>query len=444
MSNRAKQIALGAMSVLTLYATMSTAQVVDLGNSSSAATTVTDLQIADTPQTFLDDQVLAEALRKSFDDAIVSGSAFNKGDASGAVRAAFGSSADDIIGSFNLDQVPGLEFTTAGNKIAAEQDGTRNLATINQERSAGGWAVVNQAGEDNSTAITQADTRAPGEASRNRAYVGQVGFATPSGSDLYSNTAEIVQTHRSFDPTSAAFSGINNPNNATIQQGGTRDLDLRQVPVTTSALSAQNRARIEQEGAGNDGVIQQGLETAALYAFELGDQVGRNNRAILTQVGIGNRAVILQEDDTNAITRQYGSDNEAFVRQDGDVLDGGQFSVIEQGLPESPEVNGNFAVVFQRGILQESLIRQLSSRNQAYVNQTAESGYAKSAIEQRGGSDNFASVQQTAFAKTVDEGVISSILQNGSGNEAWVSQRIASSASAISQTGEANFARVSQ
>lgn len=444
MGNRAKLIALGAASALAFYAATATAQVVDRSNTASTGTTVTDIQIADTPQTFLDDQVLSEALRKSAEMSLVSGSAFNKGDAAGAVRAAFGSSANDIIGSFNLDQVPGLEFTTAGNKIAAEQDGQRNLATINQERSRGGWAVVNQAGEDNSTAITQADTRAPGEASRDRAYVGQIGSATPSGSNLYSNTAEVVQTHRSFDPTSAVFSGINNPNNATIQQGGTRDLNLRQVPVSVTARSSQNRARVEQEGAGNDGVIQQGLETAALYAFELGDQVGRNNRAILTQVGIGNRAVILQEDDTNAITRQYGSDNEAFVRQDGDVLDGGQFSVIEQGLPESPDVNGNFAVVFQRGILQESLIRQLSSRNQAYVNQTAESGYAKSAIEQRGGNDNFASVQQTASASTVDEGVFSAILQNGAGNEAWVSQRIASSSSYISQTGDTNFARVRQ
>ncbi|MCW1431499.1 hypothetical protein [Novosphingobium sp. JCM 18896] len=444
MGNRAKQIALGAASALALMAAPASAQLVDRSNSASTGTTVTDIQIADTPQTFLDDQVLAEALKKAADAQIVSGSAFNKGDVAGAARAAFGSSAANIIGNFNLDEVPGLEFTTAGNKIAAEQDGTRNLATINQERSRGGWAVVNQAGEDNSTAITQADTRAPGEASRNRAYVGQIGSATPSGSGLYSNTAEIVQTHSSFDPTRAVASGINDPNNATIQQGGTRDLNLRDVPVSATARSAQNRARIEQTGAGNDGVIQQGLETAALYAFELGDQVGRNNRAIMTQVGIGNRAVILQEDDANAITRQYGSDNEAFVSQNGDVLDGGQYSLIEQGAPELPDVNSNVAVVFQRGILQESLVRQLSSRNQAFVNQTAESGYAKSAIEQRGGTDNFASVFQSAPSSTVDQGVYSAIVQNGNSNEAWVSQRVASSASAISQTGDRNFASVRQ
>lgn len=444
MSNRAKQIALGAVSALALFAAPASAQLVDRSNSASTGTTVTDIQIADTPQAFLDDQVLAEALRKSFDQALVSGSAFNKGDASGAVRAAFGSSASQIIGNFRLDAVPGLGFQAAGNKIAAEQDGQRNLATINQERSAGGWAVINQAGEDNSTAITQEDTRAAGETSRNRAYVGQIGSATPSGSGLYSNTAEVVQTHSSFDPTRAIASGINNPNNATIQQGGTRDLNLRQVPVSATARSSQNRARIEQTGAGNDGVIQQGLETAALYAFELGDQVGRNNRAILQQVGIGNRAVILQEDDANAITRQYGSDNEAFVSQNGDVLDGGQYSVIEQGAPELPDVNSNVAVVFQRGILQESLVRQLSSRNQAFVNQTAESGYAKSAIEQRGGTDNFASVYQWSNSSTVNEGVASSILQNGTANEAWVSQRVASSASVISQTGDRNFASVRQ
>jgi hypothetical protein len=214
--------------------------------------------------------------------------------------------------------------------------------------------------------------------------------------------------------------------------------------VQYNAVAARNDALIEQEGAENDGVIQQGAETANTFVYETGDTIGRNNRAILRQVGYGNRGVILQEDDANAITVQYGSDNLAFVRQDGDVLDGGQYSLIEQGKLEAGDVNNNFAVVFQRGILQESTIRQTSNKNDAHVYQTAESAYAKSTIEQGGGNGNFASVIQSAPAITVADGVWSSILQNGSSNDAYVSQTIVSSRSAITQSGNGNFARVRQ
>ena len=413
---------------------------------------VTDIQIADTPQSFIQDQVLANALGKSQDAGIVSDNVpdrsdvrgFNKGDVRGAVIAAFNSSAGSIIGSFNLDQTPGLQFTTEGNKAAVEQDGLRNLTNINQAAGNAGWSVVNQAGEDNATLIEQADTRAPGQRSLNRAYVGQVGSSVASGSQRYSNYSRIQQTHRSFDLSSGAFSGNNLVNNATIQQGGFRDIALREVPLQFNAVAARNDALIEQEGAENDAVIQQGVESPNTFAFEVGDAVGRNNRAIVRQVGYGNRGVILQEDDANAITHQYGSDNLAFVRQDGDVLDGGQYSLIEQGRLEDGDVSSNFATVFQRGMLQESTIRQNSSGNDAHVYQSAESGYARSTVEQGGGNGNYASVLQNAVAGTVDMAVVSLIFQSGASNEAFVSQRTAGSFSTVAQSGDRNFAQVRQ
>jgi hypothetical protein len=304
--------------------------------------------------------------------------------------------------------------------------------------------VINQAGEDNATLIEQADTRAPGQRSLNRAYVGQVGSAVGSGSLLYSNYARVQQTHRSFDLSAGAFSGNNLANNATIQQGGFRDIALREVPVQFNAVAARNDALIEQEGAENDAVIQQGAESPNTFAFEVGDTIGRNNRAIVRQVGYGNRGVILQEDDANAITHQYGSDNLAFVRQDGDVYDGGQYSLIEQGRLENGDVSGNFASVFQRGILQESTIRQNSNGNDAHVYQTAESGYARSTITQGGGNGNYASVLQSAAAGTVDMAVVSLISQSGASNEAFVSQRTAGSYSTVAQGGDRNFAQVRQ
>ena len=413
---------------------------------------VTDIQIADTPQSFIQDQVLANALGKSQDAGIISDNApdrsdvraFNKGDVRGAIIAAFNSGAQSIIGSFNLDQVPGLQFTTIGNKTAVEQDGLRNLANINQAAGNAGWSVVNQAGEDNATLIEQADTRAPGQRSLNRAYVGQVGSAVGSGSLIYSNYGRIQQTHRSFDLSAGAFSGNNIANHATIQQGGFRDIALREVPVQFNAVAARNDALIEQEGAENDAVIQQGAESPNTFAFEVGDTIGRNNRAIVRQVGYGNRGVILQEDDANAITHQYGSDNLAFVRQDGDVYDGGQYSLIEQGRLENGDVSSNFASVFQRGILQESTIRQNSSGNDAHVYQTAESGYARSTVTQAGGNGNYASVLQSAAVGAVDLAVISLISQFGVSNEAFVSQRTAGSYSEVAQTGDRNFAQVRQ
>ena len=413
---------------------------------------VTDIQIADTPQSFIQDQVLANALGKSQDAGLVSDNVpdrsdvrgFNKGDVRGAVIAAFNSSAASIIGNFRLNEVPGLQFTTLGNKAAVEQDGLRNLANINQAAGNAGWSVVNQAGEDNATLIEQADTRTPGQRSLNRAYVGQVGSTIGSGSLLYSNYGRIQQTHRSFDLTARARNGDNLTNNATIQQGGFRDITLREVPVQYNAVAARNDALIEQDGAGNDAVIQQGAESPNTFAFEVGDTIGRNNRAIVRQVGYGNRGVILQEDDANAITLQYGSDNLAFVRQDGDVLDGGQYSLIEQGRLENGDVSANFASVFQRGILQESTIRQSSNGNDAHVYQTAESGYAKSTIEQGGGNGNYASVLQSAVAGTVDMAVVSLIAQSGASNEAFVSQRTAGSYSIVAQNGDRNFAQVRQ
>lgn len=449
MRNRNRLWLAGAgMSLVFAMAGVGQAQTISAGD----GILVTDIQIADTPQSFIQDQVLANALGKSQDAGLVSDNApdrsdvraFNKGDVRGAIIAAFNSSAQSIIGSFNLDQVPGLQFTTVGNKTAVEQDGLRNLADINQAAGNAGWSVINQAGEDNATLIEQADTRAPGQRSLNRAYVGQVGSAVGSGSLIYSNYARVQQTHRSFDLSAGAFSGNNLANNATIQQGGFRDIALREVPVQFNAVAARNDALIEQEGAENDAVIQQGAESPNTFAFEVGDTIGRNNRAIVRQVGYGNRGVILQEDDANAITHQYGSDNLAFVRQDGDVYDGGQYSLIEQGRLENGDVSGNFASVFQRGILQESTIRQNSNGNDAHVYQTAESGYARSTITQGGGNGNYASVLQSAAAGTVDMAVVSLISQSGASNEAFVSQRTAGSYSTVAQGGDRNFAQVRQ
>jgi hypothetical protein len=398
-----------------------------------ATTTITDIVISDLPVLFVQDEAVKNALGDSQKDDLLKGNDLLKSTLRGAMISAFGTTAESIIGTFNLDAVSGLQFTTVGNKAAVEQDGKRNLANIDQALGNAGWAVINQAGEDNATFIDQADTRTPGQRSLNRVYVGQVGSAVSGNTVLYSNYARVQQTHRT------GFTGNNLVNNATIQQGGFRDIAFGQY----NAVAARNDALIEQDGAENDGVIQQGAESPQTFVFESGDTIGRNNRAILRQVGYGNRGVILQEDDANAITTQYGFDNLAFVRQDGDVLDGGQYSVIDQGKLES-DVHDNFAAVFQRGQLQESTILQTSNHNDAYVYQTAESAYAKSVIEQTGGAGNFASVFQSAPGTTVAEGVFSSILQNGSSNEAYVSQTIVASQSVVAQAGNGNFARVRQ
>lgn len=401
-----------------------------------------DLVIADDPQSFLDDQQLANALRNSIDPARQSDNSFLKGDVRGAVASAFSVDAQTIIDGFSLEGVPGMQFDTVGNKAAAEQDGLGNLVRVAQRFGNAGWAVVNQSGSNNAAFIEQADTGAAGQRSLNRAYVGQV--SAPGGaSSAYSSKATVRQTHSSFDLSRAAFTGSNLVNTATIQQGGYRGNSFRELEVTRNAISTGSDALVEQNGAENDAVIQQGFEQPMTWSAEAGDTIGRNNRAITTQFGYGNRSVALQEDDGIALTQQYGSDNRAFVRQDGDVLDGAQFSVIEQGALDAGSATGNYATVFQRGMAQSSTIRQLGRDHDAYVSQTAEAAYARSSIDQMG-LGNYASVYQFAPSVTVDEAVASMIVQNGTANEAFVLQSSKSAASTIMQKGDGNFARVRQ
>lgn len=435
---RMKRGAIASSAVLLLLAAPALAQDANVMDGVG----LIDLVIADDPQSFLDDQQLANALRNSIDPARQSDNSFLKGDVRAAIASAFSLDAQTIIDGFSLGGVPGMQFDTVGNKAAAEQDGLGNLVRVGQRFGNAGWAVVNQSGSNNAAFIEQADTGAAGQRSLNRAYVGQV--SAPGGaSSAYSTKATVRQTHSSFDMSRAAFTGSNLVNTATIQQGGYRSNSFREVAVTPNAISVGNDALVEQTGAENDAVIQQGFEQPMTWSAEAGDTIGRNNRAITTQFGYGNRSVALQEDDGITLTQQYGSDNRAFVRQDGDVMDGAQFSVIEQGPPHARSATGNLATVFQRGMAQSSTIRQHGGDHDAYVSQTAEAAYAQSAIDQMGLS-NYASVYQFAPSVTVGEAVASMIVQNGTANEAFVSQSTHSATSTIMQNGNNNFARVRQ
>ncbi|MCD2324429.1 hypothetical protein LQ953_10430 [Sphingomonas sp. IC-56] len=407
------------------------------GQGPNGSATIIDIIVVDQPTVVVDEGVLEQGMRRSssFDPAKQDSASRNV--TKGMVaREGFRLQARAIVEeTLGLDAVPQLQFTAPGNKAAAEQDGTRNAARINQSRGSAGWAVGNQLGEDNRIDIEQADAARPGQYSRNRAYVGQVSFGTASGRPEYRQTAIINQVHRVVrrDVT---------PNNAAIQQGGIRGPQAGNEVATLQAIGENNVAQIKQNGSGNDGLIQQGAEDARLFSVEYGDTVGRNNRAILMQVGLGNRAVTSQEDDSDAITHQTGDDNQAFVHQDGDVDNAAQFSEIQQGTLEKPG-NGNFAAVLQRGLGQQSRIYQRNNDNTAFVEQSETALYARSEISQSG-SSNFATVLQDNPGAYTSDGVFSAVSQAGQGNQSWTIQRTDSSRSFTNQAGQANLSRVQQ
>lgn len=407
------------------------------GQGPSGSSTVTDIIVVDRPSLVVDEGVLEQGMRRanSFDPAMRDASSRNV--TKGMVaREGFRIQASNIIEeTLGLDAVPQLQFTTPGNKAAAEQDGTRNAVRIDQTRGSAGWSVGNQLGEDNRIDIEQTDAARPGQYSRNRAYVGQVSLGISSGRPEYRQTAIINQVHR-------VMRGDVTPNNAAIQQGGIRGLEAGNEVATAQAIGENNVAQIEQNGSGNDGLIQQGAEDARLFSVEYGDTVGRNNRAILMQVGLGNRAVISQEDDSDAITHQTGDDNQAFVHQDGDVDNAAQFSEIQQGSLENPG-NGNFAAVLQRGLGQQSRIYQRNNDNTAFVEQSETALHARSEISQSG-SGNFATVLQDNRGVFTTDGVFSAVNQAGQGNQSWTTQRTDGSRSYTAQAGQANLSRVQQ
>jgi hypothetical protein len=401
------------------------------------AQTVTELEVVDRPTLIITEVEFDLGLEASQDFARTSGKPVAKQAVQDQISRSMYGAANVIGETVGLDGVPRLMFSQPGNKAGVEQDGIHNNAAVDQEGGESGWAIVNQLGEDTSAQITQNDERRTiGSNSLNRAYVGQVAFNTPSGRSDFSQYAIINQTHRSTAGRDPA------PNNAVVQQGGIRGVDNDDPTIMLTAIGENNVAQITQNGAGNDGLVQQGAENATSFRVQMGDTIGRNNRATLTQVGFGNRAVISQEDDSDAITRQFGFDNQAFVQQDGDVDASDQMSVIAQGGPF--DVNGNFAAVRQRAFEAWSEIFQSSSDNEAYVDQDEPASYARSFMSQSGGSGNFMSLLQSTPTSFASQALLSIAFQNGSNNELYVVQRFSQGSSLVSQTGNNNLGRVLQ
>lgn len=409
-----------------------------LGGAAQAQTTrITDLIVVDRPTLVIDDPRFQQALTGSQVATPAARSAAGRlRTIEEIVAATFGAS-EIIDRTLGLGGVPQLQFGQPGNKAGVEQDGIHNQALIDQQSQAG-WTIVNQLGEDNSADVRQIDrllSTAP--LSLNRAYVGQVSFNTPSGMNTYSQWAIINQ---SFSDVGGGL----RPNHAAIQQGGIRALSDADQNVPLVAIGWNNVAQIDQDGSGNDAVIQQGAENAIVFSAGAGDTLGQNNRGLVVQVGFDNSAVLSQEDDSTATIKQFGYDNRAFIQQDGDPDLNENFSLVEQGLAGA-DASNNFATVLQLGYNARSTVLQESSDNQALVEQTFRAAEADSFIRQTGGNGNYANVLQDAGDDTYAGRLISVIVQNGSVNNAYVRQtNAAGSRSAISQTGRNNSAEVYQ
>ena len=329
--------------------------------------------------------------------------------------------------------------TSFDNSARITQTGNLNEAEIDQ--AVGG--IINGQG---SAEIIQTGVR-------NAASITQTSATSPFGAG-FANTALIDQRRARGD--------------ASIDQ--IHDyLVTRNNAATILQVAPDATASIQQRGDRNTGTIRQLLGAVAPVANI--DQNGRTNTAVVEQRGSNSVVEVVQgtfQAGPGASGETFGSrvdiDNDGanagiFVSQIGFNHDA---RVIEDGvnglITITMEGASNAATVTQQsrdGLVE---IATTGSANIAEVTQAAsdegsiarviQSGnFAVSEIEQlddvTGGGLNIAEVNQTGLS-TGAGNVLSSILQNGGTNMAFVDQASAYAQSDIVQTGTGHLANVAQ
>ena len=203
----------------------------------------------------------------------------------------------------------------------------------------------------------------------------------------------------------------------TLQEGRGHSAFTEQLGQLNTLLIWQNDpgssgslAQINQDGAGNNGMVLQGIYGASQPSDIYIDQVGNahtawvgqyhgNNRARIKQEGwIGNQADIYQSQDSSATIMQFGQMNTALVDQ------GGNSRVQRAQLLQAG--SDNVATVMQRGQGHNANIRQQGQANEARILQrsleiSANSKEGNYAFISQYGFDNHANVEQFGNRNTV-------------------------------------------
>lgn len=329
--------------------------------------------------------------------------------------------------------------TSFDNSASITQTGNLNEAEIDQ--AVGG--IINGQGR---AEIIQTSVR-------NDASITQTSATSPFGTG-FANTALIDQRRARGDASidqihdylvsrnnAATILQVAPDATASIQQRGDRNTGtIRQLLGAVAPV-----ANIDQNGRTNTAVVEQrgsnGVVEVVQGTFQAGpgasgetfssrvdiDNDGANAGIFVSQIGFNHNARVIEDGVNGLITiTMEGASNAATVTQQS-----------RDGLVEIATTgSANIAEVTQAASDEGSIARVIQSGN-----------FAVSEIEQlddvTGGGLNIAEVNQTGLA-TGAGNVLSSILQNGGTNMAFVDQASAYAQSDIVQTGTGHLANVAQ
>jgi hypothetical protein len=329
--------------------------------------------------------------------------------------------------------------TSFDNSARITQTGNLNEAEIDQAAggiiNGQGQAEIIQRGNRNDASITQTSATSPfGSGFANTALIDQ---------RRARGDASIDQVHDYFVSrnNNALIVQITPDATASIQQRGDRNTGtIRQltgsvVPVASIDQNGRiNTAIVEQRGSNGVVEVVQGTFQAGPGASPVTfnsrvdiDNDGANAGIFVSQIGFNHNARVIEDGANGVITiTMAGSSNAATVTQES-----------RDGLVEIEATgSANIAEVTQASSDEGSIARVIQSGN-----------FAVSEIEQlddvTGGGLNIAEVNQTGLA-TGSGNILSTILQNGGTNLAFVDQASAYAQSDIIQTGTGHLANVAQ
>ena len=329
--------------------------------------------------------------------------------------------------------------TSFDNSARITQTGNLNEAEIDQAVggiiNGQGRAEIIQISVRNDASITQTSATSPfGEGFANTALIDQRRARGDASIDQIhdylvtrNNAATILQV---APDATASIQQRGDRNTGTIRQ-----LFGAQAPVANIDQNGRtNTAVVEQRGSNSVVEVVQGTFQAGPGASgeTFGSRVdidndGANAGIFVSQIGFNHDARVIEDGVNGLITiTMEGASNAATVTQQS-----------RDGLVEIATTgSANIAEVTQAASDEGSIARVIQSGN-----------FAVSEIEQlddvTGGGLNIAEVNQTGLA-TGAGNVLSSILQNGGTNMAFVDQASAYAQSDIVQTGTGHLANVAQ
>ncbi|MBA3067985.1 MAG: hypothetical protein FP825_05820 [Hyphomonas sp.] len=330
---------------------------------------------------------------------------------------------------------------THDNSARITQTGNLNVGTINQAVNniinGQGNAEIIQSSNRGDAAITQtnANSAVPGGFD-NTALIDQRRIRNTASIDQihdYNATRDNRATIVQITPDALASIGQRgDKNTATIRQFNTSSTPTASIQQNGKV----NTAIVRQEGANGFVDVRQGTFDAGAgispetfnSRVEV-DNLGLNANIFVSQIGQTHIADINEDGANGTITVEMeGSFNDVIVTQEST---NGTVEIATMGTSFSNDVVvvqdisdvGSTARVTQSGFYGRSEIEQLDSV--------------------AGGGDNLADVDQSGVASGVGN-IVSTILQNGGLNDAFVTQAGAFSLSDIMQTGVGHTATVTQ